>query len=69
MKIQDIESAKLMYDQLTKLYEMMTKLEEFIFMEKLFNISYVSAENMHKYISQMNDTIKALECLGIAIDL
>ena len=46
----------------------MTELEEFIFMKKLFNTSYVSAENMHKYISQMNDMIKTLECLDIAID-
>ncbi len=60
-KIQDIKSAKLIYDKLKKLYEMTTDLEEFMLLEKLFNIFYVSAENMHKFIDQMNDTVKFLE--------
>src|SRR5438046_1389554 len=68
-KVQGIESAKLMYDWLIKLYRTTTELEEFILMKKLFNISYASAGNMHKYISQMDDMIKALERLDIAIDL
>ena len=68
-KVQGIESAKLMYDKLMKLYRTTTELKEFILMEKLFSISYASARNMHKYISQMDDMIKALEHLGIAIDL
>ena len=37
-------------------------------LEKLFNIFYISAENMHKFIDQMNDTIKSLEQLSIFID-
>ena len=37
-------------------------------MKKLFNIFYASIGNMHKYISQINDTIKAFKRLGIAID-
>ena len=51
-KIQDIKSAKLIYDKFKKL---------FMLLEKLFNIFYMSAENMHKFINQMNDTIKFLE--------
>ena len=60
-KIQDIKSAKLIYDRFKKLYETATDFEEFMFLEKLFNIFYTSAENMHKFIDQMNDTIKFLE--------
>ena len=60
-KIQDIKSAKLIYDRFKKLYEMTTDLEKFMLLEKLFNVFYVSAENMHKFIDQMNDTIKFLE--------
>ena len=60
-KIQDIKSAKLIYDRLKKLYEMTINLEEFMLLEKLFNVFYMSAENMHKFIDQMNDTIKSLE--------
>src|SRR5438034_6844049 len=67
-KIQDIKSAKLIYDRLKKLYRTATDLEEFMLLEKLFNIFYVSAENMHKFISQMNNTIKSLEQLSIFID-
>src|SRR5215471_3163383 len=57
-KVQDIESAKLMYNRLEKL----------ILLNKLFNISYASAGNMHKYVGQLNDHIKALDQLGICID-
>jgi len=60
-KIQDIKSAKLIYDRLKKLYRTATDLEEFMLLEKLFNVFYTSAENMHKFIDQMNDTIKFLE--------
>src|SRR5438034_9582630 len=67
-KIQDIKSAKLIYDRLKKLYRMATDLKEFMILEKLFNIFYMSARNMHKFISQMNDTIKSLEQLSIFID-
>ncbi len=67
-KIQDIKSAKLIYDRLKKLYKTAINLEEFMLLEKLFNISYTSAENMHKFIDQMNDTIKSLEQLSIFID-
>ena len=60
-KIQDIKSAKLIYDRLKKLYRTAINLKEFMLLEKLFNIFYVFAENMHKFIDQMNDTIKSLE--------
>ena len=60
-KIQDIKSAKLIYDRLKKLYKMTINLEEFMLLEKLFNVFYTSAENMHKFINQINDTIKSLE--------
>ena len=60
-KIQDIKSAKLIYDRLKKLYEMTTDFKEFMLLEKLFNIFYMSAENMHKFIDQINDTIKSLK--------
>ena len=67
-KIQDIKSAKLIYDRFKKLYETAINLEEFMFLEKLFNIFYTSAENMHKFIDQMNDTIKSLKQLSIFIN-
>ncbi len=67
-KVQGIKSAKLIYDRLKKLYRTATDLEEFMLLEKLFNVFYASAENMHKFIGQMNDTIKSLERLGISID-
>ena len=57
-----------MYDRLIKLYKTTTELKKFILMEKLFNISYASTGNMHKYINQMDNTIKILERLDIAID-
>jgi len=60
-KIQDIKSAKLIYDKLKKLYRIITDFKRFILLEKLFNIFYTSAENMHKFINQINDTIKSLE--------
>ena len=60
-KIQDIKSAKLIYDRFKKLYRMTTDLEEFMLLKKLFNVFYMSAENMHKFIDQMNDIIKSLE--------
>ena len=49
-KIQGIKSAKLIYDRLKKLYRMITDLKEFMLLEKLFNIFYMFAENMHKFI-------------------
>ena len=61
IKIQDIKSAKLIYDRFKKLYRTATDLKEFMLLEKLFNIFYVFVENMHKFIDQMNDTIKSLE--------
>ena len=67
-KIQDIKSAKLIYDRFKKLYRTAINLKKFMFLEKLFNVFYVSAENMHKFIDQMNDTIKSLEQLSIFID-
>src|SRR5438034_9391897 len=67
-KIQEIKSAKLIYDRFKKLYRMTTDLEEFMLLEKLFNIFYMSAENMHKFINQINDTIKFLEQLSIFIN-
>src|SRR6266496_1531362 len=67
-KVQDIKSAKLIYDRLKKLYRTATDLEEFMLLEKLFNISYVFAENMHKFIGQMNDIIKSLKQLNIFIN-
>jgi len=57
-----------MYDRLIKLYKTTTELEKFILMKKLFNIFYVFTGNMHKYINQMNNIIKTLECLNIMID-
>src|SRR5204863_6578277 len=47
---------------------MTINLEEFIFLEKLFNVFYTFAENMHKFINQMNDIIKSLKQLSIFID-
>ena len=67
-KIQDIKSAKLIYDRFKKLYKMTTDFEEFMLLKKLFNIFYTSAENMHKFINQINDTIKSLEQLNIFIN-
>src|SRR5204862_5624640 len=67
-KIQDIKSVKLIYDRLKKLYRTAINFKKFMFLEKLFNIFYMSAENMHKFIDQMNDTIKSLEQLSIFID-
>src|SRR5438034_8830219 len=67
-KIQEIKSAKLIYDRFKKLYRMTINLEEFMLLEKLFNVFYMSAENMHKFIDQMNDTIKFLEQLSIFIN-
>ena len=61
IKIQDIKSAKLIYDRFKKLYKMIINLKEFMLLEKLFNVFYASAENMHKFINQMNDIIKSLE--------
>ena len=60
-KIQDIKSVKLIYDRLKKLYEMTTDLEEFMLLKKLFNVFYTSAENMYKFIDQMNNIIKFLD--------
>ena len=60
-KIQDIKSAKLIYDRLKKLYRTTTDLKKFMLLEKLFNIFYTFTENMHKFIDQMNDIIKSLE--------
>src|SRR5437773_2181861 len=57
-----------MYDQLQKLYRTTTALQKFILLDKLFNISYASAENMHKYVGQLNDHLKALDHLGISIN-
>src|SRR5204863_4358461 len=37
-KVQGIKSAKLIYDRLKKLYRTATNLEEFMLLEKLFNI-------------------------------
>src|SRR5438034_11343771 len=67
-KIQDIKSAKLIYDRLKKLYRTAINLEEFMLLKKLFNIFYMLAENMHKFIDQMNDIIKFLEQLSIFIN-
>src|SRR5947207_2124946 len=57
-----------MYDRLQKLYRTITALQKFILLNKLFNISYTSAGNMHKYIGQLNDHLKVLDRLGISID-
>ena len=67
-KVQGIRSAKLMYDRLQKLYGTTTALQKFILLDKLFNISYASAGNMHKYVGQLDDHLKALDRLGISID-
>jgi hypothetical protein len=67
-KVQGIQSAKLMYDRLQKLYGTTTALQKFILLDKLFNISYASAGNMHKYVGQLDDNLKALDRLGISID-
>ena len=45
MKIQGIDLVKPIYNRLTKLYRMTAELEEFILMEKLFNISYISLKS------------------------
>ena len=37
-------------------------------LDKLFSISYESAGNAHKFVSQLDDTIKALDRLGTVID-
>ena len=60
-KIQDIKSAKLIYNKFKKLYEMTTDFKKFMLLKKLFNIFYMSAENIYKFIDQMNDTIKSFE--------
>ena len=67
-KIQGIKSAKLIWEKLQKLYGTTTDLEEFLLLDKLFSTSYESAGNAHKYISQLDDTIKALDRLGTVID-
>ena len=67
-KIQDIKSAKLIYDKFKKLYEMTTDLKKFMLLEKLFNVFYMSVKNMHKFIDQMNDIIKSLKQLSIFIN-
>ena len=68
MKVQDIQFTKLMYDQFQKFYEIIMTLQKFILLNKLFNIFYVSADNMYKYVDQLNDHFKILDCLNIFID-
>src|SRR5436305_13875551 len=57
-----------MYNQLQKLYRTTMTLQKFILLDKLFNISYASAGNMHKYVGQLDDHLKALDRLGISIN-
>src|SRR5436305_2610762 len=57
-----------MYNQLQKLYRTTMTLQKFILLNKLFNISYASASNMHKYVDQLNDHLKTLDHLDIFID-
>ena len=68
MKIQNIKSAKFIYNRFQKLYKIITAFQKFILLNKLFNIFYVSAENMHKYVSQLNNNLKFLDHLNIIID-
>ena len=67
-KIQGIKSAKLIWAKLQKLYGTTTDLGESLLLDKSFSIAYESAENAHKYISQLDDTIKSLDRLGTVID-
>jgi hypothetical protein len=50
------------------LYGTTTDLGESLLLDKSFSIAYESAGNAHKYISQLDDTIKSLDRLGTVID-